>query len=196
MSDEIPPLSGHVSIRVPIFSPTPIPRFPTIYPYPIFSRGYDTDDFHLAQSRRNHHADQPQPLWPLCRSSGPLHLRWYLGRRRLAHPQHRRLPHRHHPGAAAHLVKFCRLTGQTADFAAVSTTLITAALFTPLRQRVQAVIDRRLFRQKYNADQALARFAVATRGSTDLDALTALLTEITLETLQPTEVRLDLIKKG
>jgi hypothetical protein len=90
---------------------------------------------------------------------------------------------------------FRALTGQSADMAVVITTLAIAALFTPLRRRIQAVIDRRFFRQKYNAEQAMARFSVAARGSADLDALTVMLTEITQQTLQPTQVRLYLVKK-
>lgn len=85
---------------------------------------------------------------------------------------------------------FRAFTGQTADAAVVITTLAIAALFTPLRRRIQAVIDRRFFRQKYNAEQALARFAVAARGSADLDVLTTMLLDITQETLQPTQANL------
>ncbi len=87
------------------------------------------------------------------------------------------------------------LTGQTADLAVVVTTLAIAALFNPLRRRVQAVIDRRFFRQKYNAEQALTQFAVAARGSADLDALTVMLADITQDALQPTQVSLHYIKK-
>jgi hypothetical protein len=91
---------------------------------------------------------------------------------------------------------FRDLTGQNADTAVVITTLAIAAMFTPLRRRVQAVIDRRFFRQKYNAEQALAQFAVAARGNTDLDDLTSMLTEVVQETLQPTDVHLLFIKKA
>jgi hypothetical protein len=70
------------------------------------------------------------------------------------------------------------------------TTLVIAALFNPLRLRIQALIDRRFFRQKYSAEQALAEFALAAREGSDLDLLSASLTELVLRTLQPTEVNL------
>jgi hypothetical protein len=64
-----------------------------------------------------------------------------------------------------------------------------------LRWRIQSLIDRRFFRQKYNAEQALAQFSVAARSSTDLDALNEMLMDITQDTLQPTRVSLHLVKK-
>jgi hypothetical protein len=71
---------------------------------------------------------------------------------------------------------------------------IPAALIIP-RQRIQAVIDRRFFRQKYITGQAIARFALASRNNMDLDALTSMLMEIPRETLQPTQVSLYVLKK-
>jgi hypothetical protein len=79
-------------------------------------------------------------------------------------------------------------TGQTTQAAVVITTLIIATLFSPLRRFIQAAIDRRFFRQKYSTELAMARFAVAARGSADLNALTAMLIEITQESLQPTQM--------
>ena len=90
---------------------------------------------------------------------------------------------------------FRTLSGQTGQVAIVITTLLMAALFNPLRRRIQSVIDRRFFRQKYNADQALARFAVAARDSTVPADLTTMLLDITRETLEPTQVSLFLVKK-
>jgi len=90
---------------------------------------------------------------------------------------------------------FRALTGQTGQVAIVVTTLLIAALFNPIRRTIQAFIDRRFFRQKYNADQALAQFAVTARDSTDSGALTTMLMEITRETLEPTQVSVYLIKK-
>lgn len=63
--------------------------------------------------------------------------------------------------------------------------LTLSALFTPLRRRVQVVIDRRFFRQKYDAQQVLAAFAVTARDETDLDALTGALQQVVGETMQP-----------
>ena len=79
------------------------------------------------------------------------------------------------------------ITGDSAP-AVVLSTLLIAALFLPLRRRVQNVIDRRFFRRKYNAEKVLARFAATARDETDLDALTAELVRVIQETMQPEKV--------
>ena len=79
------------------------------------------------------------------------------------------------------------VTGES-TIAVVLSTLLIAALFLPLRRRVQGIIDRRFFRQKYNAEQVLARFAATARDETDLDALTAELVRVIQETMQPETV--------
>ena len=79
------------------------------------------------------------------------------------------------------------LTGDTAP-AVILSTLLIAALFLPLRRRVQDVIDRRFFRQKYDAEKTLAAFAATARNETDLDALTAELARVIQETMQPEHV--------
>ena len=67
----------------------------------------------------------------------------------------------------------------------VASTLLIAALFTPLRRRMQEVIDRRFFRQKYDAQQVLAAFAVTARDETDLDELMWELQRVVEGTMQP-----------
>jgi len=79
------------------------------------------------------------------------------------------------------------LTGNSAP-AVVLSTLLIAALFLPLRRRVQGLIDRRFFRRKYDAEKVLARFAATARDETDLDALLAELTRVIQETMQPEHV--------
>ncbi len=80
---------------------------------------------------------------------------------------------------------FSSVTGQTSTAAVVLSTLLIAALFLPLRRRVQDWIDRRFFRQKYNAEKVLNNFAATVRDETDLDALTAELVRVIQETMQP-----------
>ncbi len=84
------------------------------------------------------------------------------------------------------------ITGDSAP-AVVLSTLLIAALFLPLRRRVQDVIDRRFFRRKYDAEKVLARFAATARDETDLDALTAELVRVIQETMQPEQVSVWLV---
>jgi hypothetical protein len=67
---------------------------------------------------------------------------------------------------------------------AVSTLLI-AALFNPLRHRVQTLIDHRFYRQKYDAAQMLARFAQTAQDEVDMDILSGELVTIIQETMEP-----------
>jgi hypothetical protein len=83
-----------------------------------------------------------------------------------------------------------RLTGQGTALANVLSTLVIAALFVPLRSRVQRAIDRRLFRSKYDAARTLAGFAAAARDEVDLDRLSAQLVDVVRGSMQPEQVSL------
>jgi len=72
----------------------------------------------------------------------------------------------------------------------VASTLIVAALFQPLRRRVQQMVDRRFYRSKYNATQVVARFSETLRQEVNLDQLCSQLLTIVEETVQPTHISL------
>lgn len=90
---------------------------------------------------------------------------------------------------------FVRLTGEESPLAVVASTLAIAALFQPLRTRVQAIIDRRFFRKKYDARQVLAQFARRMQQEADLDAISADLVRTVQETLEPEGVKLWLVRR-
>jgi hypothetical protein len=74
--------------------------------------------------------------------------------------------------------------------AVAAATLVAAALFSPLRSRVQRIVDRRFNRARYDADTMVAAFAARLKGAVDLDAVQADLGEVVQRTLEPAHISL------
>ncbi len=88
------------------------------------------------------------------------------------------------------------LTGERNQLSVVASTLLIAALFGPLRRRVQGFIDRRFYRRKYDARKTLDAFSARLRGASDLDGLNGELLAVVGETVQPSHASLWLRAPG
>jgi hypothetical protein len=83
-----------------------------------------------------------------------------------------------------------QLLGQDSSLAVAGATLAVAAVFQPARRRIQAVVDRRFNRRRYNTAQTMAAFSVRLRDHTDLDTLTSEVLGVVDQTMQPTRASL------
>jgi hypothetical protein len=93
-------------------------------------------------------------------------------------------------GYAAVVLGLGRLLGRESPLVVAAATLAVAALFQPLRRRVQAVVDRRFNRRRHDATRIIEGFGTRLRDQVDLDTLTAELLAVVDQTMQPTQTSL------
>ena len=99
-------------------------------------------------------------------------------------------------GVAVLQASFRGLTGQGSPLAIVLSTLAIATVFFPLRRRIQAFIDHRFYRRKYDAQRALASFGTTARDEVELERLAQALVGVVDETMQPAQVTLWVREQG
>jgi K+-sensing histidine kinase KdpD len=83
-----------------------------------------------------------------------------------------------------------RAADEQSPLVIVFSTLLIAALFSPLRRRIQSFIDRRFYRRKYDAAQILAQFSQTAQNEVDMERLSAVLIKVVEETMQPEQTSL------
>ena len=93
-------------------------------------------------------------------------------------------------GYAAVVLGLGQLLGRRSPLVVAGATLAVAAVFQPARRRIQATVDRRFNRRRYDAARTVAAFATRLRDQVDLDTLTAELLGVVEQTMQPTRASL------